>query len=94
MGAIIAWVILGFIAATLAKLFYPRCIVGGSISTIGLGIFGALVGGYLSQLLLESGSVVSASVGVFSTSSILLAVLSGMILIFVWGLITRISRVL
>lgn len=94
MGAIIAWVILGFIAATLAKLFYPRRLENKNFSTISLGIFGGLVGGYLGQFLLESGSVASASVGVFSVGSILFAVLGGMFLIFVWGLITRIHRVL
>ncbi|KST70000.1 GlsB/YeaQ/YmgE family stress response membrane protein [Mastigocoleus testarum] len=94
MGTIIAWVILGLIAATLAKLFYPRRIVGESHSIIGLGIFGALVGGYISQFLLENFSVVFASAGIFSVSNILFTVLSGMLLIFVWGFITRINRVL
>ncbi len=94
MVAVIAWVILGLIAATLAKLFYPRRIIGRNISTIGLGIFGALLGGYLGKFLLGSGSVVSASVGIFSVGNILLVVLSGMFMIFFWGLITHINKVL
>ena len=94
MGTIIAWVILGFIAATLAKLFYPRRIVGESRSIIALGVFGALIGGYMSQFLSESASVVFASAGIFSVSNIILTILSGMFLIFIWGFITRINRVL
>ncbi|MDJ0694609.1 GlsB/YeaQ/YmgE family stress response membrane protein [Mastigocoleus sp. MO_188.B34] len=91
MISVITWVILGFIAATLAKLFYPRRIVGKNISTIGLGIFGALLGGYLGQFLLESDSVVSASVGIFSVGNIFFAILGGMFLIFMCGLIARIN---
>ena len=94
MTAVIGWAILGLVAATLAKLFYPRHIVGGSSSTLGLGICGALIGGYLSQFLLESGSVVSASLATFSVGNILFIVLSGMLLIFIWGFISRFNRAL
>lgn len=89
MTGIIAWVVLGLIAGALAKLFYPGHQGGGIFSTIGLGIFGALIGGYLGQVLFGSGAAASASAGVFSLGSIFFAVLGAMLLIFIWGLLTR-----
>ncbi|MEH1870805.1 GlsB/YeaQ/YmgE family stress response membrane protein [Nostoc sp.] len=89
MGNIIAWLVLGLIAGALAKLFYPGTQGGGIVSTIVLGILGAVVGGYLGQALLGSGSAAAASAGAFSLGSILFAVLGAMLLIFLWGLVTR-----
>ncbi|MDZ8256924.1 GlsB/YeaQ/YmgE family stress response membrane protein [Nostoc sp. ChiQUE01b] len=90
MTSIIAWLVLGLIAGALAKLFYPGTQGGGIISTIILGILGAVFGGYLGQVLLGSSSgAAAASVGALSLGSILFAVIGAMILIFLWGLLTR-----
>ena len=86
---ILAWLVLGLIAGALAKLIYPGHQGGGIFATIGLGILGALVGGYLGQFLLGSSGAAAASVGVLSISSIIFAVLGAMLLIFIWGLLTR-----
>jgi uncharacterized membrane protein YeaQ/YmgE (transglycosylase-associated protein family) len=84
---ILAWIVLGLIAGALAKLIYPGNQGGGIFATIGLGILGALVGGYLGQLLLGSGG--GAAAGVLSIPSIAFAVVGALILIFLWGLLTR-----
>lgn len=84
---IIAWLVLGLIAGALAKLIYPGQQGGGIFATIGLGILGALVGGYLGQVLLGAGG--GAAAGVLSIPSIIFAVLGAMLLIFLWGLLTR-----
>lgn len=86
---ILAWLVLGLIAGALAKLIYPGHQGGGIFATIGLGILGALVGGYLGQVLLGSSGAAAASVGALSIPSIIFAVLGAMLLIFIWGLITR-----
>lgn len=86
---IIAWLVLGLIAGALAKLIYPGHQGGGIFATIGLGILGALVGGYVGQVLLGSSGAAAASVGALSIPSIVFAVLGAMLLIFIWGLITR-----
>ena len=86
---IIAWLVLGLIAGALAKLIYPGHQGGGIIATIGLGILGALVGGYLGQALLGSSAAAAASAGALTIPSIIFAVLGAMLLIFIWGLITR-----
>ncbi len=86
---IIAWLVLGLIAGALAKLIYPGHQGGGIFATIGLGILGALVGGYLGQVLLGSGAAAAASAGAFSLPSIIFAVLGAMLLIFIWGLVVK-----
>lgn len=86
---IIAWLVLGLIAGALAKLIYPGHQGGGIFATIGLGILGALIGGYLGQVLLGSSGAAAASVGALTIPSIIFAVLGSLLLIFIWGLITR-----
>ena len=83
---IIAWLVLGLIAGALAKLIYPGEQGGGIFATIGLGILGSLVGGYISQALLGGAA---ASAGTLTIPSVIFAVLGAMLLIFIWGLITR-----
>jgi uncharacterized membrane protein YeaQ/YmgE (transglycosylase-associated protein family) len=84
---ILAWLVLGLIAGALAKLIYPGHQGGGIIATIGLGILGAIVGGFLGNLLLGTGA--GAMAGTLSIPSIIFAVIGAIILIFIWGLITR-----
>lgn len=81
---ILAWIVLGLIAGALAKLIYPGNQGGGIFATIALGILGALVGGFLANALFDVGAV-----GVLSLTNIIFAVLGAIILIFLWGLITR-----
>ncbi|HEY9904999.1 MAG TPA: GlsB/YeaQ/YmgE family stress response membrane protein [Candidatus Sericytochromatia bacterium] len=84
---IIAWIVLGLIAGAIAKAIYPGHQGGGIFATIGLGILGALVGGWLGlQFLGTSGG---AAAGALSLPSILFAVLGAIVIMFIWGLVTR-----
>ena len=87
MGEIIAWVVLGLIAGAIAKAIYPGHQGGGFLATTGLGIVGALVGGYLGQLLL--GTSGGASFGALTLPSIALAVVGALVVLFIWGLLTQ-----
>lgn len=87
MWGLISWIVLGLIAGALAKLIYPGDQGGGIIATTGLGILGALLGGWLGKVVL--GTSGGASAGVISIPSIIFAVLGAIILIFLWGLFTR-----
>lgn len=84
---IIAWIVLGLIAGALAKAIYPGTQGGGIVATTILGIVGALVGGFLGQLLL--GTSGGASFGALTIPSIAFAVLGAIVVIFLWGLLTR-----
>jgi uncharacterized membrane protein YeaQ/YmgE (transglycosylase-associated protein family) len=49
---IIAWIFLGLFAGTIARALVPgRTEPGGCIGTTAVGIFGALVGGFLASAL-------------------------------------------
>ncbi|MBE9116174.1 GlsB/YeaQ/YmgE family stress response membrane protein [Lusitaniella coriacea LEGE 07157] len=82
---IIAWVVLGLIAGAIAKAIYPGHQGGGIFATIGLGILGSLLGGFLGSLLLGGG----AGTASLSIPGVFFAVLGAILLIFIWGLVTR-----
>lgn len=87
---LLAWIVLGLIAGAIAKAIYPGHQGGGMIATMILGILGALVGGYVGGLLFPSSTgAAAASVGVLSIASVAFAVLGAIILLFIWGLVTR-----
>ncbi|MDX2216016.1 MAG: GlsB/YeaQ/YmgE family stress response membrane protein [Oculatellaceae cyanobacterium bins.114] len=87
MSGVIAWIVLGLIAGVLAKLVYPGHQEGGIFAMMGLGILGAILGGYLGKALV--GTSAAASVGAFTIPSIALAVIGAIILIFFWGVLIR-----
>ncbi|GET37787.1 GlsB/YeaQ/YmgE family stress response membrane protein [Microseira wollei] len=83
----IAWIVLGLIAGAIAKAIYPGHQGGGILATIVLGILGALVGGWLGRVLF--GTSAGASVAALTIPSILFAVLGAIVVLFIWGLLTR-----
>jgi uncharacterized membrane protein YeaQ/YmgE (transglycosylase-associated protein family) len=51
MFSLLGWILFGLVVGALAKLIMPGRDPGGIIVTILLGIAGALLGGWLGQLL-------------------------------------------
>ncbi len=85
----LAWIVLGLIAGAIAKAIYPGHQGGGILATIILGILGAVVGGYLGNVLFPgSAGAFGASVGALTIPSIIFAVIGAIILLFIWGLIS------
>jgi uncharacterized membrane protein YeaQ/YmgE (transglycosylase-associated protein family) len=78
---ILAWIVVGLIAGVLAKLIMPGDDPGGIIVTIIIGIVGALVGGFVVQLLGGTGLTG------FSIWSIFVATLGAIILLAVYRLV-------
>jgi uncharacterized membrane protein YeaQ/YmgE (transglycosylase-associated protein family) len=89
MWNIIAWIVLGLIAGAIAKAIYPGHQGGGILATIILGILGALVGGWLGSVIFPGTGAAAAGVGALTIPSIIFAVLGAIILLFIWGLVTR-----
>ncbi|MCA1943503.1 MAG: GlsB/YeaQ/YmgE family stress response membrane protein [Yonghaparkia sp.] len=80
----LGFLLLGLIAGAIAKAIMPGKAKGGWFSTLILGVIGALVGGWLgSQLGLGSVN------DFFSIGTWLLAIGGSLLVLFVWGLITR-----
>ena len=80
---IIAWIVVGLIAGILAK-WMPGPDPGGIITTILIGIIGALVGGFVINSLLGGPGVSGVNL-----TSILVATLGAIILLVIYRLITR-----
>lgn len=73
---IISWLVLGLIVGALAKWIMPGRDPGGILVTIGIGIAGAFIGGFLSSLL-GLGSVTG-----FNLGSLLIATGGALLLLF------------
>ncbi len=80
----LAFLLLGLIAGAIAKAILPGKQAGGWLSTLILGVIGAFVGGWIGGLL-GLGSVDEF----FSIGTWLLAIGGSILVILVWGLITR-----
>jgi len=72
---IISWIVVGLIAGILGKLIMPGRDPGGFLLTIVIGMIGAIVGGFVIQLLGGAG------VTGFNIWSILVATLGAVILL-------------
>ena len=82
LGAIIGWIIIGLIAGALAKFIMPGDDPGGFIITIILGIAGAIVGGFLADLINIGGggfiwTTIIATIGAIILLSVYRAIAGG-----------------
>lgn len=75
--SIIAWILFGIVAGTIANILDPRPSQGGALGAIILGILGASVGGFVANLLF------GVSVTGFNITSFAVAVLGSLLLLFI-----------
>jgi len=54
--SILAWVLLGLVAGSIAKYLHPGPDPGGWIASLIIGVVGAMVGGFLFRLVGMSGA--------------------------------------
>jgi uncharacterized membrane protein YeaQ/YmgE (transglycosylase-associated protein family) len=80
---ILAWIVFGLIAGVVAKFLMPGNAPGGIVATILLGIVGAVVGGFIGGLL------GFGDLSGFDLRSMALAVGGGIVVLLVYGLVTR-----
>jgi uncharacterized membrane protein YeaQ/YmgE (transglycosylase-associated protein family) len=85
--SIIGWIILGLIAGAIAKAILPGTQGGGWIATLLLGVVGALLGGFLGSVIFGVGLE-----GFFDLSTWLLAIGGAIVVLLIYGLITRGTR--
>ncbi|PSO84725.1 MAG: GlsB/YeaQ/YmgE family stress response membrane protein [Cyanobacteria bacterium QH_9_48_43] len=85
MGIVI-WAVLGLIAGAIAKAIYPGEQGGGILGTMALGIVGSLLGGFIGKSVFGVGA---AATGSLSIPGIITAVVGAIIVVFIWGLITK-----
>jgi uncharacterized membrane protein YeaQ/YmgE (transglycosylase-associated protein family) len=80
---ILLWALFGLIAGAIAKFLMPGKVPGGIIVTIALGIVGAVVGGFIGAQL------GFGDISGFDVRSMLLAVGGGVLVLFIYGLVTK-----
>ena len=80
---ILAWIVFGLIAGAVAKLLMPGDDPGGFFITILIGIAGALVGGFLGNVLL------GVEVTGFNFSSFLIAVGGAVLLLWLYRVVKK-----
>ena len=73
---ILSWIVMGLVVGVLAKVIMPGKDPGGLFITIGIGIAGAFVGGFLSSL------VGFGPVSGFNLPSVGIATLGALLLLF------------
>jgi len=84
---IIAWIVLGLIAGAIAKAILPGTQGGGWVVTLILGVVGALLGGFIGSTLFGVGLE-----GFFSIETWLLAIGGAILVLLIYGLVTRGAR--
>ena len=85
---ILAWIILGLIAGAIAKAIMPGRDPGGFIVTALIGIVGAVIGGFLGNMIFGIGGVSGIDI-----RSILISVVGSLVLLWVYRMATRRSTV-
>ena len=85
---IIAFIILGLIAGAIAKALMPGRDPGGFIVTALIGIVGAVIGGFLGNMIFGIGGVSGVDI-----RSILIAVVGALLLLWIYRMATRRSAV-
>ena len=81
---ILGWIVLGLAAGAIAKLILPGRQGGGWIITLVLGIVGALLGGFLGSVLFNA-----PLEDFFSIQTWLLAIGGAIVVLLIYGLVTR-----
>jgi uncharacterized membrane protein YeaQ/YmgE (transglycosylase-associated protein family) len=84
---IIGWIILGLIAGAIAKAILPGRQGGGWLVTLLLGVVGALLGGWIGSAIFGVGLS-----SFWSLQTWLLAILGSIVVLLIYGLVTRSSR--
>jgi uncharacterized membrane protein YeaQ/YmgE (transglycosylase-associated protein family) len=80
---IIGWIVLGLLAGAIAKAILPGDDPGGIIVTMIIGIVGALLGGFLAQVLFNVDSLDEF----FDISTWLTAIIGAIILLLLYRLV-------
>jgi uncharacterized membrane protein YeaQ/YmgE (transglycosylase-associated protein family) len=73
----------GIIAGAIAKAIYPGHQGGGILATMALGIVGALIGGWIGNLLFGVGFTG------FTWWGLLVAIVGAMVVLFIYGMVTK-----
>jgi uncharacterized membrane protein YeaQ/YmgE (transglycosylase-associated protein family) len=83
----LAWIILGLIVGAIVKAVMPGRVGGGWVTSLVLGVVGAIVGGWIGSLLFGKGDLAFFDLGTW-----ILAIIGGLVVAGVYGAITGRNR--
>ena len=81
---ILGWIIVGLIAGWLAKMVVPGREPGGFLATTAIGIVGALIGGFIWNVMFDRSGATGINIG-----SILVAFVGSVILLVLYHAFTN-----
>lgn len=84
----LGFLLLGLIAGAIAKALIPGEQPGGWLSTLILGVIGAMVGGWLGGLIFD----VDVMDKFWSLSSWVMAIVGSVVVLLIWGALTGRKR--
>jgi uncharacterized membrane protein YeaQ/YmgE (transglycosylase-associated protein family) len=84
---IIGWIVLGLVAGAIAKAILPGTQGGGWLITLVLGVVGALLGGFIGSAIFGIGLE-----EFWSIQTWLVAIAGSILVLLIYGLLTRGSR--
>lgn len=87
---ILFYLIIGLLAGAIAKAIMPGKQGGGILATLVLGVIGALVGGLLGNLIIHGEFDFGISGNWFI--ALITAVIGALIVLFIYGAVTKRSR--
>ena len=76
---IIGWIVIGLITGVLSRFFYPGEVPLNWLWTIGLGIAGSFVGGFIGGMFTREKDMLKPSPAGF-----IMSIIGGMVLIFLY----------
>jgi uncharacterized membrane protein YeaQ/YmgE (transglycosylase-associated protein family) len=86
--SIVSWIVVGLIAGALAKMVVPGREPSGFLATTAIGLVGAVVGGFIWNMLFNSAGATGLNPG-----SILVAFIGAVVLLLIYHAVTGRSRV-
>ena len=84
---IIGWIVLGLLAGAIAKAIMPGTQGGGWLATLVLGVVGALLGGFIGSAIFNIGLDTF-----WSLQTWIVAILGALLVLVIWGFVTKNRR--
>ena len=81
---ILSWILIGLIMGAIARAVLPGRTDGGWITSLIIGVVGAMLGGWIANAAFD----VKSNTGFFSLTTWLWAFIGSLIVLVIWGAIT------
>ena len=81
LPGLISWIIIGLVAGAIARAVLPGRAGGGWVTTLAVGVVGALIGGYIGNRFFGA----TTNENIFDVGTWLWAFLGSLLVLAIWG---------